>query len=677
MQIFREGERRKEGGSGLYMIHDVAKSGYLNKYRPYATSSLWANTWEPRYVVVRDESLMYFKNERDVYRNPPRGQLGLSGTYVEVEGLKRRKYWTFRVVDRQGVDLIRLSTESHSEMSAWLEALEQCGCQMKRMEKDGSSSVDVSMHRSEEADDEVVTPLSSRHGSERDLGQMQRLNVSQSGYTSDQSDIVTQRTTTGRHQRNKKKMKGLGTGYDGCVPVHTHPKFSMLSSERIRFSDQSGMLTLMFVILAATNFRLILENVIKYGFRFNPYTFIRMVITPSGNVPLILCWPALLVFAFFGLLIEQLGASMMKRENMMKMADEKKEKYNDRDVTCRSSRRKAVTEFIILALNVFNTTVALLVPFHVITVTNAEPLPSFGLTMVATVLWLKLISFVHVNWSLRQLKRIDPRRRWPGESLSGSEPIAVETDDMVYPNNLSLNNFAYFLVAPTLCYQISYPRSPRFRVRWLLRKIAMLSAGLGMMLFITEQYIEPTIDNSIKPLQDMDWLVVIERVLKLSIPTLYFWLAMFYSLFELWLNILAELTRFGDREFYKDWWNSATLGEYWRLWNMPVHKWMLRHVYFPATNMGMPKFAAGILVFFISAVFHEVLVGVPLHMIRGWAFWGLMLQVPLMWVTEMLKRHFQSDRIGNAIFWVSFCFLGQPIAEILYFHDYRKSHHHP
>ena len=114
VQIFREGERRNAAGSGLYMVHDVAKSGYLNKYRPYATSSLWANTWEPRYVVVRDESLMYFKNERDVYRNPPRGQLSLSGTYVEVEGLKRRKYWTFRVVDRQGVDLIRLSTESHS-----------------------------------------------------------------------------------------------------------------------------------------------------------------------------------------------------------------------------------------------------------------------------------------------------------------------------------------------------------------------------------------------------------------------------------------------------------------------------------------------------------------------------------------------------------------------------------
>ena len=42
-----------------------------------------------------------------------------------------------------------------------------------------------------------------------------------------------------------------------------------------------------------------------------------------------------------------------------------------------------------------------------------------------------------------------------------------------------------------------------------------------------------------------------------------------------------------------------------------------------ATPLGPP---AGLAVFFISAVFHEILVGVPLHMLRLWAFWGLMAQ---------------------------------------------------
>ncbi|CAK9144145.1 unnamed protein product [Ilex paraguariensis] len=73
-----------------------------------------------------------------------------------------------------------------------------------------------------------------------------------------------------------------------------------------------------------------------------------------------------------------------------------------------------------------------------------------------------------------------------------------------------------------------------------------------------------------------------------------------------WLNILAELLCFGDREFYKDWWNAKTVEEYWRMWNMPVHKWMVRHIYFPCLRNGIPKGVAVLISFLVSAIFHEV-----------------------------------------------------------------------
>ena len=38
----------------------------------------------------------------------------------------------------------------------------------------------------------------------------------------------------------------------------------------------------------------------------------------------------------------------------------------------------------------------------------------------------------------------------------------------VYPESLTLANLAYFLAAPTLVYQVAYPRSSRFRLRWTL-----------------------------------------------------------------------------------------------------------------------------------------------------------------------------------------------------------------
>ena len=77
----------------------------------------------------------------------------------------------------------------------------------------------------------------------------------------------------------------------------------------------------------------------------------------------------------------------------------------------------------------------------------------------------------------------------------------------------------------------------------------------------------------------------------------------------------------------QEWWNATTVGEYWRLWNMPVHKWMLRHVYFPSTRAGLSRFTAGLLVFAVSGFFHELAVGLPMHMVRFWSFAGILSQV--------------------------------------------------
>jgi diacylglycerol O-acyltransferase-1 len=77
-----------------------------------------------------------------------------------------------------------------------------------------------------------------------------------------------------------------------------------------------------------------------------------------------------------------------------------------------------------------------------------------------------------------------------------------------------------------------------------------------LIVFSVEQYIKPTLETSVVPMQHMDVLSIVERLLKLSIPNTYVWLWSFYWFFHLRMNLLAELTRFGDREFYKDWWNA-------------------------------------------------------------------------------------------------------------------------
>jgi sterol O-acyltransferase len=53
----------------------------------------------------------------------------------------------------------------------------------------------------------------------------------------------------------------------------------------------------------------------------------------------------------------------------------------------------------------------------------------------------------------------------------------------------------------------------------------------------------------------------VEAIATLIIPILFCHIMIFYMMFELILNGIAEVTRFADRCFYDDWWNSTTWDE--------------------------------------------------------------------------------------------------------------------
>ena len=180
----------------------------------------------------------------------------------------------------------------------------------------------------------------------------------------------------------------------------------------------------------------------------------------------------------------------------------------------------------------------------------------------------------------------------------------------------------------------------------------------------------PTIRNSVAAVRARSATGVAERVLKLALPSTYSWVVMFVTLFDCYLTLLAEATRFADRAFFADWWNARTVGQYWRTWNLPVHRFLLRHVFNPLRRKGAGRVTAMTLVFAVSAVLHELAVAVPLHLFRPpwrlYAFWGVLLQVPLVLLTEPLA----ASGAGNYVFWVSFCAVGPPIGMIMYFCDW-------
>lgn len=84
---------------------------------------------------------------------------------------------------------------------------------------------------------------------------------------------------------------------------------------------------------------------------------------------------------------------------------------------------------------------------------------------------------------------------------------------------------------------------------------------------------------------------------------------------------------------------------------------------------GVSKGLATTVVFFFSAAMHEIVISVPFRYISGHAFAGMMAQAPLVSVTRLIDSRFDNGFLGNVIFWMLFCVIGQPMGILLVYYD--------
>eukprot|EP00158_Paraphelidium_tribonemae_P001906 Partr_v1_DN24941_c0_g1_i1_m45511 putative o-acyltransferase len=477
--------------------------------------------------------------------------------------------------------------------------------------------------------------------------------------------------------------------------VHYTANISPLTKEA-PVQDYRGFHNLVMLLLFVNNLRLVVENYLKYGLLVAIPTSDGFLEDLWRGVAVMIWMPIPLLLMIAGERVAASGLGIARPVKPLKGSSE-----NEVVITASSKSTSAEldnSESWARFRQFTPTTPAWLLILNWICVlaiiggSNAfcyhyinTPLVSFIPCSWSIILSMKMISYSCVNAELR--------------SAAHAGVQTPEFDaSQAFPNNLSISNLAYFLAAPTLCYQASYPRTEKIRYRFAVKRVMELLSIIGMMWFIIKQYTIPTLTNSLRPFETFNF-ILFERILKLSIPSIYIWLLGFYALFHSYLNFWAEILRFSDRQFYKPWWNASTISQYWRLWNIPVYTWFKRHVYVPfrANHPHSPKWIANMIAFFISAVGHEVIVGVPTHLIHGWAFFGMMAQVPMIWFSDALysferkrKRRLSLKggvvedpddmllrpvNLGNYLFWISFCILGQPLGVLLYYRSYYMREH--
>ncbi|XP_053413220.1 sterol O-acyltransferase 2 isoform X3 [Nycticebus coucang] len=209
----------------------------------------------------------------------------------------------------------------------------------------------------------------------------------------------------------------------------------------------------------------------------------------------------------------------------------------------------------------------------------------------------------------------------------------------------SFSSYLYFLFCPTLIYKNTYPREKHKRMRNTLSPLLLQdtqhqvelcgqelcpgqkmgqkdgspatyggrgdiagSKFLGCVLYITfilGHHCIPIFANMGR--EPFSTRALLFSILHTTLPGIFILLLIFFAILHCWFNAFAEMLRFGDRMFYRDWWNSTSFSNYYRTWNVVVHDWLYSYVYQDGLWLlgGRGRRVAILGVFLVSAVVHE------------------------------------------------------------------------
>ncbi len=185
-------------------------------------------------------------------------------------------------------------------------------------------------------------------------------------------------------------------------------------------------------------------------------------------------------------------------------------------------------------------------PIWVVLSTETNPIVAMSLLFAASIFSLKTLSFHHVWHDVRFYVREERRRTgkqkkrklpWGADEWFAEEDSEADEDEHpqqprenyklydlseevfqlgveTYPGNVELGHYAYFLMAPTLCYQVKYPRSDRCRPMFVLKRSLELAVTSVLMMFLIQQSVFPiariTVETDRSPLE------IAEKVLRLQ-----------------------------------------------------------------------------------------------------------------------------------------------------------------
>ena len=426
------------------------------------------------------------------------------------------------------VPLLRFSTQNHAEKMQWMNLINQA-CVFASCEQVSSStgpiSISDSINNSEvlRASPRTVNRLKKVGSADLEtLEELKKLGQPNKGTLPPVIfSTVTHRRNAKVRQGNAKSNPRHRAGYPPSRPMHQKAEASYLSEEAAH-QNYRGLLNLAFIILVISNFRLIVDNFVRHGFVlwdiFRNLNITGLLDGSIGHFPLVTGELLIMLSVIITFTIEWVLS------------------------------RRIVNEHVGCFMHALNINGSLILSYAIVWFLRPSPITGVLLMMQSTVSWMKLVSYTHANSDYRNSCH-DTHK-----ATASLIDDADENDRAIsYPSNVTMKDMAYFWFAPTLTYQIAFPRAENIRLLKVCSLLARIFIFAIFLVFLVTQTITPYLDKFLED-GDFSTIAIVATLLKLAIPNTYVWLVGFYLYFHLFLNLLAELLRFGDRVFYKDWW---------------------------------------------------------------------------------------------------------------------------
>jgi sterol O-acyltransferase len=217
---------------------------------------------------------------------------------------------------------------------------------------------------------------------------------------------------------------------------------------------------------------------------------------------------------------------------------------------------------------------------------------AFQLAFLSTILVIcqQIVSFMKVHSFIRNnsLKVI-------GHKIHSDDKLTLP----------KFSSYFYFLCVPTFLYRDAYPRTEKINWKQVCYHLLEGSAVMFVMIFVTRTLIIPTVQDFGR----VEYTVgkIFLDFIQNTIGGCVYLFGGFIFFHHNIPNLVAELTTFGDRFFYDDWWTCTDYYGWFQKWNTSVKDWLNCYIfkdcrdYIFIGNLVMAKFT----VFVFSGVLHE------------------------------------------------------------------------